>query len=263
VGYDRDRDVAVLQLENASGLTTVNLASSSSVKKGEQIVGIGNAGGVGGTPSYAGGTVTALAQSITASDSGDGTSEQLSGLIETDADIQPGDSGGPLVNTSGKVIGMDTAALAGFSFEQSSSSTSAGYSIPIGTALGIAREITAGSSSSSVHVGPTAFLGVDVVSPSASGGASGGFGGFGQSAPAPSAAGAEIESVIAGTPAAAAGLGEGDTITAFAGHSVSSSNSLTSIIETEKPGASVALTYLAPSGSQQSVTVQLASGPPQ
>ena len=111
LGYDRTSDVAVLQLENASGLRTVSLGNSSSVRVGEGIVGIGNAGGTGGTPSYAGGSVTALDQSITASDEATGTSENLAGLIETDADIRPGDSGGPLVNGSGRVVGMDDGRL--------------------------------------------------------------------------------------------------------------------------------------------------------
>src|SRR6202012_2677347 len=104
VGYDRTKDVAVLQLHNASGLQTATLGNSSNASVGEDVVGVGNAGGTGGTPSAAGGTVTALNQSITASDEGDGTSEQLSGLIETNAGIQPGDSGGALVDTSGTVI---------------------------------------------------------------------------------------------------------------------------------------------------------------
>ena len=120
VGYDRTEDVAVIQLKNASGLKTVSIGNSSDVAKGEGVVGIGNAGGVGGTPSVAGGSVTALGQSITASDAGDGTSEKLTNLIQTNCDIQPGDSGGPLVNASGKVVGMDTAASGtsggGFSF---------------------------------------------------------------------------------------------------------------------------------------------------
>ena len=105
VGYDRTKDIAVLQLHNASGLQTATLGNSSNASVGQDVVGVGNAGGTGGTPSAAGGTVTALNQSITASDEGDGTSEQLSGLIETNADIQPGDSGGALVNTSGQVLG--------------------------------------------------------------------------------------------------------------------------------------------------------------
>ncbi len=92
VGYDRTKDIAVLQLQNASGLQTATLGNSSNVSVGQDVVGVGNAGGTGGTPSAAGGTVTALNQSITASDQGDGTSEQLSGLIETNANIQPGDS---------------------------------------------------------------------------------------------------------------------------------------------------------------------------
>jgi S1-C subfamily serine protease len=264
VGYDRTSDVAVLRLENASGLHTVSLGNFSSVRTGEAVVGIGNAGGSGGTPSYAGGSITALDQSITASDQGDGTSENLTGLIETDADIQPGDSGGPLVNSGGKVIGMDTAASAGYSFEQGGYLTTQGFSIPINTALRIANEITAGDSSSTVHVGPTAFLGVNVISPGsgAFGFGHGGFG-FGQPVPAPTSSGAEIESVVSGSPASQAAIVEGDTIISLGGQSVSSPDSLTRIIESEKPGVSVPLVYLDPSGAQQTVSVRLVSGPPQ
>ena len=138
-------------------------ATRPHVSVGEDVVGIGNAGGTGGTPSAAGGTVTALNQSITASDEGDGSSEQLTGLIETNADIQPGDSGGSLVDTSGQVLGIDTAASAGFSFQSSGqSSGNQGYAIPINEAITIAKQIEAGTSSSTVHIGATAFLGVEV-----------------------------------------------------------------------------------------------------
>ena len=182
VGYDRTKDIAVLQLHNASGLTTANLGNSSTASVGEDVVGVGNAGGTGGTPSAAGGTVTALNQSITASDEGDGTSEQLSGLIETNADIQPGDSGGALVNTSGQVLGIDTAASAGFSFQSNDqSSGTQGFAIPIDTALTIARQIVAGNASSTVHIGTTAFLGVEVspAGSSSTGSGNNGFGGSG------------------------------------------------------------------------------------
>ena len=101
VGYDRTGDVAVIQLVGASGLQTVPTGQGTS-SVGEGVVGVGNAGGAGGTPSSAGGSVTALGQSITASDSGGGNSENLTGLIETNCDIQPGDSGGALVNSSGQ-----------------------------------------------------------------------------------------------------------------------------------------------------------------
>ena len=245
IGYDRTADVAVLQLEHASGLQTVRLGDSSSVRKGQGVVGIGNAGGVGGTPSFAGGSVAALDQSITASDAGDGTSEKLTGLIETNANIQPGDSGGPLVNSNGKVIGMDTAASAGFSFGLGSASTQ-GYSIPIDTALKVATAIVEGHASSTIHIGPTAFLGVGVASSS-------------PGAPA----GAVIESIASGSPAAKAGLSDGDTITSFAGHPVSSPNGLVTVIQSAKPGASVSLTYLSTSGARRTVKVSLTSGPPQ
>ena len=167
VGYDRTDDVAVIQLHGASGLQTVTTGNSANVAKGEGVVGIGNAGGAGGTPSVAGGSVTALNQAITASDAGDGTSEQLTGLIEVNCDIQPGDSGGPLVNTSGQVIGMDTAAseAQGFTFQ---GATGQGYAIPINKALTLAKQIEAGTASSTVHIGDTAFLGVEVQAASSS-----------------------------------------------------------------------------------------------
>ncbi len=110
VGTDATDDVAVIQLEGASGLTTVQTADSSKVATGDQVVAIGNAGGTGGTPSVVTGSVTDTNQSITASDESGSDAEQLSGLIQTDAPIVAGDSGGPLVNTDAKVIGMDTAA---------------------------------------------------------------------------------------------------------------------------------------------------------
>lgn len=113
VGYDSTHDIAVLRLTNASGLTTVSLGDSSKVAVGDQVLGVGNAGGVGGTPSYAPGRVTALNQAITATDDSGANAEQLTGLIQDDADIRAGDSGGPLVNTSGQVIGIDTAGSGG------------------------------------------------------------------------------------------------------------------------------------------------------
>ncbi len=110
VGYDKSHDIAVLQLQGASGLKTAKIGDSSKATVGESVVAIGNAGGTGGTPSAAGGSIIALNQQITASDELGGASEQLTGLIEVNADVQPGDSGGSLVNSAGQVIGIDTAA---------------------------------------------------------------------------------------------------------------------------------------------------------
>ncbi|WP_405061753.1 trypsin-like peptidase domain-containing protein [Kribbella sp. NBC_01505] len=109
VGYDEDHDIAVLKLKDASGLQTAKLGNSDNVKVGDQVVGIGNAGGKGGTPTYAAGKITALDQAITATDQNGQDPENLKNLLQTDANIQAGQSGGPLANANGEVIGVDTA----------------------------------------------------------------------------------------------------------------------------------------------------------
>jgi S1-C subfamily serine protease len=257
VGYDKTDDVAVLQLEGASGLTTVSYGNSSDVTTGQSVVALGNAGGRGGTPSVAAGTVTGLNQAITASDESSGTTENLSGMIETDADIQPGDSGGPLVDSAGQVIGMDTAALTSsatsspygqFPYGGQSSSgqaTPQGYAIPISKALSIANEIESGKSSSTVHIGETGFLGVEV----------GSFGGEQDST------GVTVEGALSGSPAAAAGLSAGDLIDSVAGHTVTSPAGLQSVIEHYHPGDKVSVVFTNQDGQTQIATVTLANGP--
>jgi len=254
VGYSVSSDVAVLQLTGASGLQTVDTAGTAAVSVGEQVVGIGNAGGSGGQPSHAGGTVTATDQSITAADDLTGSDEQLTGMIETNADIQPGDSGGPLVNDSGQVIGMDTAGSESSQFDLQSGSD--GYAIPIGTATSIAAQIVAGQTSDSVHIGPTAFLGVQV-GEARNGGY--GYGGYG---PSPEN-GALITGVVADSPAADAGLAEGDVITSVGGYAVTSQSTLQDVMTADlSPGQEVSVQYTDLAGQQQSVTLTLASGPP-
>ena len=108
VGVAPAGDVALIQIEGVSGLPTVTIASSANVKVGDPIVALGNALGAGGSPSVTSGSVIALNQTITASEGG-GQSEQLSGMIQSDAPISPGDSGGPIVNSAAQVIGMITA----------------------------------------------------------------------------------------------------------------------------------------------------------
>src|SRR5439155_15412113 len=112
VGTVPSEDIAVLQIQGAGHLATVALGKSSTVKVGDPIVALGNAGGVGGAPHTVSGTVQALNQTITATDLDGSHPETLSGLIQIDAPLEPGDSGGPLVNRSGQVIGIDTAASA-------------------------------------------------------------------------------------------------------------------------------------------------------
>jgi S1-C subfamily serine protease len=259
------------------------MGNSANVSVGQDVVGVGNAGGTGGTPSAAGGTVTALNQSITASDEGDGTSEQLTGLIQTNADIQPGDSGGALVNTQGQVIGVDTAASAGYSFQfNGQSQGNQGFAIPIGTALSIAHQIAAGQGSSTIHIGATAFLGVEI-SPSGSTGSNsgnsgfggGGFGGFfgnsgntgnsgsGNSGSGTQATGAAVAGVVTNGPAQEAGLAQGDVITSLGGKSIGSADALTRAMAIYHPGDKVQVGWTDANGQTHTATVTLSSGPPQ
>ena len=208
------------------------------------------------------GTVTALNQSITASDESSGTSEQLSGLIETNADIQAGDSGGPLVNSYGQVIGMDTAASSNYQFgngnggngyggygdngssNSGQASTTQGYAIPINTALTIARQIEAGQASPTVHIGATAFLGLEIA------------GSNQQYSP-----GVTLAGVAPGTPAAAAGLGAGDVVTSVDGHPVSTGTDIQKVLVGEHPGNKVSIAWTDYYGQSHTATVTLTSGP--
>jgi len=239
VGTDASADVAVLQLSGASGLATASVGSSANLAVGDAVTAFGNAGGVGGTPSQSSGQVTALDQQVTASDSLSGASEQLSGMIQTSASLQPGDSGGPLVDSAGKVVGIDTAGSSGFQFQ---SGSSANFAIPIDTALQIARQIESGQSSSSVHIGTAAFLGVGATSAGGNG--------------------ALVENVIASSPAAEAGLQPGDVIDSVNGQNVSSPTDLSTIMEGRQPGDEVQVGWVDTSGQQHTASVQLASGPP-
>jgi S1-C subfamily serine protease len=276
VGYDASHDIAVLQLSGASGLTTATTGNSSAVRVGDKVVGIGNAGGKGGAPSVAPGAVTALNQSITATDEGSSSSEQLSGLIETNADIQAGDSGGPLVNAHGQVIGVDTAASSGYQFGNGSGdpfgngsgdpfgglgngsgdngssgsgqqTTTQAFAIPINTALSIASQIEGGHASATVHIGTTAFLGVEIA-PASQQNSSG-------------SSGVAIAGVRSGTPAAAAGLSEGDVITSVAGQSVSSGTSIQQVLASHHPGDKISISWTDAYGQSHSATVTLAAGP--
>ena len=205
------------------------------------MIAIGNALGRFGTPSVVSGTVTALHQDITAGDGLD--QESLQDMIRVEASIQPGDSGGALLDDQGRVIGMNTAADVGgsqFGFQQSGTT---GFAIPIDRALTIADEILSGDSSNGAHIGKRALLGVVLTD-----------GGQGS--------GATVDDVSDGSPAADAGIGSGDTITAVDGHSVRSANGLRTILDRYRPGDRVSVDWIDAGGDDHQATVSLAEGPP-
>jgi S1-C subfamily serine protease len=232
IGFDRQHDIAVLQLAGG-GLPVANIGNSDSVRVGDPVVSLGNAGGAGGAPSVEDGRVAALSQTVSANDALTGSTETLVGLIQIDANIRPGDSGGPTVNSANQVVGMNTAASQNFHLGRGQ-----GFAIPINEAMAIAGQIRSGASSATVHIGPTAFLGVGVND--AGGGA-----------------GAIIRQVIPTGPAAGAGLNPGDVITAINGQPVNSATALTNILDQHHPGDHVTV------GLQgRTADVQLGDGPP-
>ncbi|HEY9241795.1 MAG TPA: trypsin-like peptidase domain-containing protein [Streptosporangiaceae bacterium] len=262
VGYDEKDDVAVLQLQGASGLQTVS-PSSAGVSVGDKVVALGNAEGKGGTPSKAVGKVVGLGRTITASDEGSGSnSERLHGMIQHNAPIQPGDSGGALVNRAGQIVGMNTAASTGISMtgfqSQSSQGKTQAFAIPISKAERIADQIEAGQASARVHIGQTAFLGVQVESGSTGFGGFGGFGGDGSSA---AGNGAAVAGVVTGSAADQAGLTQGDEITSVAGHPVSSASDISSTLATHHPGDKITIGWTDQAGQSHTATVTLTTGP--
>jgi S1-C subfamily serine protease len=249
MGYNVSEDVALLKVDGVSSLHTV--ATDDSVSVGEPVVAIGNAGGRGGTPDAATGSVRSVGDTIQVADASG--SQTLRNLIRVDASLEPGDSGGPLVDADGQVVGMNTAASSGGGFRlRTGSGSGAGYAVPIKTALSVADQIKSGQGSGDTHVGERAFLGVSIRSVGSRSGLR----------DRTSGSGAIVGSVQSGSPADDAGLQQGDTITSLAGKSTSSIDDLTSALAPHHPRDKVEVGWTDNSGDRHTAQVTLASGPP-
>jgi S1-C subfamily serine protease len=157
------------------------------------------------------------------------------------ANIQAGDSGGALADSTGHVIGVDTAASGGHRLSRGGQAVTAqGFAIPINQALTIAHQIDSGTASSTVHIGGSAILGVSVND---------------------STSGVTVGDVLANGPAAQAAIAAGDVIVAVDGQNVDSTTTLTNILDQHHPGDNVKVTWVNQAQQQQTATVQLATGP--
>jgi S1-C subfamily serine protease len=253
VGYDRTHDVAVVRLVGATGLAVSTIGDSDTVRVGDHIAAVGNAGGVGGRPTTSGGRVTALGRSISPNDELTGTVEQLDGLIEVAANVQPGDSGGPLVDSDGEVVGIDVAASA-----SRRGGAGRGYAIPINSAMEIVQRIRGGQASESVHVGESGMLGIAVVtSPSVQSDS-----GVTSDARGARSGGVLVKGVQAGAPAAAVGLRRGDVLQSLDGVPLDDAGKLTDLMSRHHPGDQVTLEWLDAADQQHSERIAVIPGPP-
>lgn len=257
VGTDPATDLAVIKASGVSGLKPVTFGDSDQLRVGDPVVAIGSPLGLEG--SVTSGIVSALHRTL--SESGNEQPQQPPGFpfgggqggqggqsgqngqqgnsggtaiadaIQTDAAINPGNSGGPLVNGSGQVIGINTAiATSG----GGNGNIGVGFAIPINTAKQVSQQLI--KTGKATH----AYLGVTLSDASGD------------------QQGALVVTVQGGTPAASAGLKEGDIVTEVDGKPVEGADGLSAAIRGHSPGDKITLTYVR-DGSKHTVGVKLAS----
>ena len=225
VGTNPIDDVALIRINNIAGLTPVTFGDSNGLVVGDAVVAIGNALGLAaGTPTVTSGIVSALDRTVTAG-SGN-SSETLNNMIQTDAAINPGNSGGPLLDSSGDVIGMNTA-VAG-TLPDGTSAQNIGFAIPDATIESLLKQLKAGES----VVNHGAFIGVEITSMTPSLQQEYGF---------TVSSGAVVMSVISGTGAAAAGVKQGDIIVGINKTTIGSAQDVGSVVSALRPGDVIAL----------------------
>jgi S1-C subfamily serine protease len=239
LGYDPTQDVALLQLEGATDLPAVTLGNSSQVTTGMPVLALGNAQGQGGvTP--AAGIITALDRSINSGGEVQGLiTQNLHDMEQTSAQVGLGDDGGALADSAGQVIGMITTANTA-----SGQQSTTGFAIPVNTAMAIARQISNGQASSTVHLGEPGFLGVEL-----------------NTSTSRDPSGALIAGVIGGTPASRAGLAAGDIITGLNGLPVTTPAALSTLLQRYHPGDVVSVSWTPVHGSTHTTQITLGNGP--
>lgn len=241
LGYDRNHDIAVLQLRGARGLPVAPLGDSTRLVVGDPVIAIGNARGSGSPLTRESGTISAFGQTISAEDELTGAATEMRGMFEMAAPVRAGDSGGPVVNSAGQVIGVTTAASVNF---RMGAPGGEGFAIPINDALAIANQIRAGAPSDSVHIGPPTLLGVGVSTAE-------------QHEAFP---GVLVHEVLPGGPAFEAGLADGDVILTIDETPLESATTLTAVLDRHYPGDVIGLTWIDRAGQHRTGKATLTPG---
>lgn len=237
VGTDPTTDLAVIKIDNVpSGLTPITFADSDNLAVGESVMAIGNPLGLSNTTTT--GIISALNRPVATS--GDGSSSSTSvvtNAIQIDAAINPGNSGGPTFNTAGQVIGINSSIATTSTSSDSGGSIGIGFAIPSNLVEDVCSQII--NSGSATHV----QLGVSISSQYAE--YQNGY-----------RAGAQVESVVSGSPADKAGIQAGDLIVAYNGNAVNSTSSVLGYVRATDLGDTVTLTVLR-DGQMLDVTVTM------
>ena len=267
VGTDPMSDLAVIKVEDTSGLTPATLGDSSKLNVGDTAIAIGSPLGLTGTVTD--GIVSTLNRTISVASSaapkggdnsqgggdqgfqfappGGGQSQQNSGegsiainVIQTDAAINPGNSGGALVNSKGEIIGVNVAIASAGSGTSTSQSGNigVGFSIPINNAKRVAQEIIDNGKASHGQ------LGVSVKAKASAGGSS------------EFSVGADVATVDPNSAAGKAGIKVGDVITKFNDLTIGEPNQLTAAVREQPAGSKVKITVQR-GGSEQTFDVTL------
>lgn len=240
IGHDEKADVALIQLDNASGLDTVKLDDDSAAVN-DAVTAVGNALGQGQLLA-ASGKITAEDQSITTRENALDSGEALSGLIETDAPVVSGYSGGPMYDDQGEVVGISTAASSNNASGVVDQGAAESYAVPIDDALAIVDQIEAGNESGDVQIGPSPYIGISATDSTG-------------------ATGVGVGTVENGGAAAKAGVAAGDSITALDGTKVSSLAELRTALAEHEPGDQVGITWTTANGSTKTATITLGDSP--
>lgn len=227
VGYDSRTDIAVLKMDDAKGLTPATFGDSSQLEVGQDIIVVGNPGGLDYQNTTTKGVISALDRKLSTS--------SLTKYIQTDAAINPGNSGGPLVNYYGQVVGITTSKIVSETYE------GMGFAIPSQTVKSIVDTLVKnGYVEGRVKIG---ISGIAVTSEQASN----------YNIPQ----GIYVQSIVSGGPCDGTSLKEGDIITEVDGETITSFADVYAILETHKPGDKIKVKYYSSSSGDGEVEITL------
>ena len=216
LGRDPNIDIAVVKVD-AADLPQAVLGDSDTLQVGQTAIAIGNPLGLEQTLTH--GVVSALDRKLSPND--------VEGFIQTDAAINPGNSGGPLLDSKGRVIGINTAVL------RSNEAQSLGFAVPINTARDVAQRILSPGTSR------RAVMGVAPVSITPQ---------LANQYRLPVGEGVLLYNIAEGSPAASAGLREGDILTGIDNKPLAGKGDLLKYLRGKKPGEVVTVSGIRPRG---------------